>query len=278
MPTQALPGVSRFTPGDVPTWYQAKERRIFLGDVLDTSNSDTMSAGFAVYAPGQSNDWVVTYDEVLIVTSGEFTVTPQHGQPATAGPGELIFLRNGTKLRYAAGEQGADVVYVAYPAWMPAQEASEHAHLLTTFQSIEGQPPVTDNVALLRRIWDPVERGESYDVEPFFDALADDVVFTLSVGQLHGKKSVIAYFANAAETIEFNPFVTPVQYVRHGDQVIMLGEETFTVKQTGATHRATWVWVHHFKDGKITRIESVQDLSTIADDIRTIVEASQQTG
>ncbi|MGH3712649.1 MAG: cupin domain-containing protein [Micromonosporaceae bacterium] len=205
MPTQGLPGVSHLTPDHVATWYQARDRGIYLGDVLDTSNSDTMSAGFAVYAPGQSNNWVVTYDEVLIVTRGEFTVTPETGQPATAGPGELIFLRNGTKLIYAAGEQGAEVVYVAYPAWMPAQEASEHADLLTSFQPIEGRPPVTDNAALLRRIWDPVERGESYDVQPFFDALADDVVFTLSVGELRGKKSVIAYFANAAETIEFNP-------------------------------------------------------------------------
>jgi hypothetical protein len=31
--------------------------------------------GFAYYAPGARNEWVVTYDEALIITRGAFTVT-----------------------------------------------------------------------------------------------------------------------------------------------------------------------------------------------------------
>lgn len=145
----------------------------------------------------------------------------------------------------------------------------------------EGEKPAApsqaaeDNVALLRRIWDPIERGESQDVEPFFDALADDVVFTLSVGELHGKQAVIAYFAKASALLEFNPFVVPVQYFGDGDRALMLGEEAFTLKKTGATHHAAWVWVHDFQDGSITRILSVQDLSPIADDIRAVLASAQ---
>ena len=64
--------VRLFTAADVPIWYQSVGRAIFLGDVVDPSNRDTMSVGFARYAPGESNDWVVSYDEVLIVTEGAF--------------------------------------------------------------------------------------------------------------------------------------------------------------------------------------------------------------
>ena len=62
----AKKGVRLFTPNDAQTWYQPEGRRIFLGDVLDETNSDTLGLGFARYAPGQSNEWVVTYDEALI--------------------------------------------------------------------------------------------------------------------------------------------------------------------------------------------------------------------
>jgi ethanolamine utilization protein EutQ len=75
--------VKRFTIKDPATWYQAGDRRIFLADVLDASNSDTMSVGFARYDKGESNEWIVTYDEVLIVTKGAFTVRSAAGARAT---------------------------------------------------------------------------------------------------------------------------------------------------------------------------------------------------
>jgi uncharacterized cupin superfamily protein len=88
----ARKGVRLFTPNDVQTWYQPEGRRIFLGDVLDATTSDTMSVGFARYAPGQANEWVVTYDEALIVTKGTYTVTAEDGTKTTAKVGEFIFL------------------------------------------------------------------------------------------------------------------------------------------------------------------------------------------
>jgi ethanolamine utilization protein EutQ len=84
---------------------------------------------------------VVTYDEALIVTRGTYSVTSEDGAKTTADAGELIFLRKGTKVVYSAGETGAEVVYVTYPHWVKAQEASEHAALLDGFQPIEGAPP-----------------------------------------------------------------------------------------------------------------------------------------
>jgi ethanolamine utilization protein EutQ len=278
--TRGSEGIRLFTPDDVQTWHQSEDRQVFLSDVVDSSNGDTMSVGFARYAPGESNEWVVTYDEALIVTRGAYSVTSADGRKTTAKAGELIFLSKGTKVVYSAEEDGAEVVYVTYPHWIGAQQESDHAALLETFHPIEGAPPrgseapATDNVALLRSIWDPIERGES-DMQPFFDALADDVVFELPVGKLRGRQAVIDYFASGSATIKFDPFVKPLEYFGDGDRVVQVGDETFTVKETGITHQAGWAWVFDVHDGRITRIVGIQDLSGIADDIRELVSRAQ---
>jgi ketosteroid isomerase-like protein len=132
----------------------------------------------------------------------------------------------------------------------------------------------TGNVALLREIWEPITRGES-DNKPFFDALADDVAFELPVGELRGKQAVVDYFAYAHETIEFQPFERPLEYLGAGDRVVILGDETFRVRETGVTHRAEWAWVHDLQDGLITRIVVIQDLAGVADAVRSAISKAQ---
>lgn len=124
--------VKHFTIKDPITWYQHTDRQIFLSDVLDSSNSDTMSVGFARYGKGESNEWTVTYDVVDIVTKGVFTVRSADGAK-TAKAGEVIFMTAGTKVVYQAEEDNTEVVYVTYPHWSDAQRKSEHADLLDTF-------------------------------------------------------------------------------------------------------------------------------------------------
>jgi ethanolamine utilization protein EutQ len=136
--TTATKGVSLFTPNEVQTWYQPEGCRIFLGDVLDETNSDTMGVGFARYAPGQSNEWVVTYDEALIVTKGKYSVTAEDGTKTTAKVGEIIYLTKGTKVLYSVEEE-TEVVYVTYPTWMDTHRKSKHAHLLDIYHPIEGR-------------------------------------------------------------------------------------------------------------------------------------------
>jgi ethanolamine utilization protein EutQ len=140
MPRQQA-GIRLLTRDDVQTWYQSEQRGVFLGDVVDPSNGDSMSVGFARYAPGESNDWVVNYDEALIVTRGRFSVTAADGRKTTARSGEVIFLTTGTKVTYSAEDSGAEVVYVTYPHWIDAQQASRDAALLETFHPIDRAPP-----------------------------------------------------------------------------------------------------------------------------------------
>jgi ethanolamine utilization protein EutQ len=127
--------VRHFTNKDAKL-YQYVDRPIFVGDVLDSSNSETMSVGFySNKRKGEQTEWVVTYDEALIVTKGALTVRFADGAK-TAKAGEVIFLTKGTKVTYEAAEDATEAVYVTYPHWMDAQRKSEHAHLLESFHPV----------------------------------------------------------------------------------------------------------------------------------------------
>jgi ethanolamine utilization protein EutQ len=127
--------VRHFTSNDAK-FYQYSDREIFVGDVLDSSNSDTMSVGFyRNKRKGEKNQWVVTYDEALIVTRGALTVRSAEGAK-TAKTGEVIFLTKGTEIAYEAAEDDTEVVYVTYPHWMDAQAKSKHAHLIDSYHPV----------------------------------------------------------------------------------------------------------------------------------------------
>lgn len=127
--------VRYFTSNDAK-FYQYSDRQIFVGDVLDSSNSDTMSVGFyRNKKKGEKNEWVVTYDEALIVTRGALTVRSADGAK-TAKAGEVIFLTKGTEVAYEAAEDDTEVVYVTYPHWMDTQTKSKHAHLLDSYHPV----------------------------------------------------------------------------------------------------------------------------------------------
>jgi ethanolamine utilization protein EutQ len=125
-------GVRHFTSKDAK-FYQYADRDIFVGDVLDSSSSETMSVGFyRNKRKGEKNEWIVTYDEALIVTKGALTVRSAEGAK-TARAGEVIFLTKGTAIAYESAEDDTEVVYVTYPHWMDAHTKSEHAHLLDSY-------------------------------------------------------------------------------------------------------------------------------------------------
>lgn len=134
---------------------------------------------------------------------------------------------------------------------------------------------MTRNIELMREIWGPVERGESHDLQPFFGLLADDFVFELPVGALQGKQAFGDYLAYASERMDFDFVVEPLEYLGEGDRVVMLGDETFTARDTGLTHRARWAWALTFRDGQIARILHIQDLSGISEIVREAVVRAQ---
>lgn len=131
--------VRHFTSKDAK-FFQYLDREIFVGDVLDSSGSDAMSVGFyRNKRKGEKNEWVVTYDEALIVTRGALTVRSGDGA-STARAGEVIFLTKGTAVAYEAAEDDTEVVYVTYPHWMDAHTRSEHAAMLDSYHPVAEEP------------------------------------------------------------------------------------------------------------------------------------------
>jgi ethanolamine utilization protein EutQ len=94
------------------------EAEVYLKDIVDTSVSESMSAGYGRYAKGISNDWTVDYDEVIVVISGVFTIHSE-GKSTTLKAGDFFFLTRGTSVTYQADEASV-VLYVTYPHWREA--------------------------------------------------------------------------------------------------------------------------------------------------------------
>ena len=116
-------------------WYRRNDQDLFLADAIDETHGTAMSVGFARYAPGEANEWVMSYEEALVVTKGRFAVDSA-GTATEAGPGEVIYLGADTPVTYRAVVE-SEVVYVSYPHWMPATEASPHAARLDEFHPID---------------------------------------------------------------------------------------------------------------------------------------------
>ena len=121
----------------------------------------------------------------------------------------------------------------------------------------------SNNVALLKRVWDPLETGTSQDFGAVFALFADDIVFSTAQGDVQGKAAVIRYFACTAGMLEADPFVRPLEYYADGNRVVQLGFETFTVRATGFRKDCDWAFVYDIHDGKITRMMNIQDLSGV---------------
>jgi ethanolamine utilization protein EutQ (cupin superfamily) len=129
--------VQHLTIEDPTTWYQAGDRQVFIADVLDSSNSASMSVGFGRYDKGAAKEWIVACDQAVIVTKGVLTVRSVDGT-VTAKAGEVVFLTEGTKVVYEGEQTGTEVVYVTYPHWWDVQRESEHAHLHAERRAVRG--------------------------------------------------------------------------------------------------------------------------------------------
>lgn len=94
------------------------DTEVYLKDVVDSSVSESMTAGLAKYAKGVSNDWTLDYDEVIVVLKGVFTIHSED-KSSTLKSGDFFFITRGTSVTYQADE-AALVLYVTYPPWREA--------------------------------------------------------------------------------------------------------------------------------------------------------------
>jgi len=126
-----------------------------------------------------------------------------------------------------------------------------------------------DNLALAKRVF------EAEDFDPLLDCLADDVVFKATIpqgapisGDFRGKQAVVDYFENLEEVATFRQ-EKPLEFFGGGERVVVLGDDSFEIKESGVTARSEYAIVVDFRKGLITSILIIQDLPAIADAYRT---------
>jgi ethanolamine utilization protein EutQ (cupin superfamily) len=114
--------VQHLTIDDTTTWFQAGDRDVFIGDVLDLATSAALRVRFSRYGRGAAHEWMVTADEALIVTKGTLSVRSAAGV-RTAAAGEVVSLTKGTRVVFQGEEDGTEVVFVTFMSWFDAHRA-----------------------------------------------------------------------------------------------------------------------------------------------------------
>jgi ketosteroid isomerase-like protein len=127
-----------------------------------------------------------------------------------------------------------------------------------------------DNIALIRNVL------ETEDWPLLIDHLADDVIFKVTVpdgtpisGEFRGKQAVVDHFNRLGSLLDFRQ-EQPLQYFGEGDRVVVLGKESFDVKESGITVRGSeYADVFDFREGLITRFLIIQDMSAVVEAYRS---------
>jgi ethanolamine utilization protein EutQ (cupin superfamily) len=114
--------VRKLTSDVASGWSQVADQQIFVNDLIDQAADPdaAMTVGFARLDKGATLDISFPYDEVLILTSGMFTVRTQQGETVTAHAGDVVYLPAESSNIFRA-EADTEMVYVAHPPSVYAQ-------------------------------------------------------------------------------------------------------------------------------------------------------------
>jgi ethanolamine utilization protein EutQ (cupin superfamily) len=147
--------VQHLTIDDTRAWFQAGDREVFVGDVLDLVATPTTRVRFARYGKGAMHEWMVTVDETLIVTKGALLVRAA-GSVRMARAGEVVSLAKGTRVVFRGEEDGTEVVFVTYMHWADAQRQSTRSESIDESRPVRG---VTRLVPSLSVVSTPIRKG-----------------------------------------------------------------------------------------------------------------------
>jgi ketosteroid isomerase-like protein len=127
---------------------------------------------------------------------------------------------------------------------------------------MEGIMSEQANISLLKQAYAAYDKG---DIQTLLGLLAQDIEWELPevegipfTGKRHGLAQVSDFFRVMAECQEAREF-KPDRFLAQGDQVIVLGHATFTVKTTGAEYSDAWCHVFNVAGGKIASFKEYSD-------------------
>ena len=108
--------VHHLTIDDTRAWFLAGDDDVMVGDVLDLAMTPGLHVRFGRYDEGAEHEWIVTYDETLIITKGALLVRFEGGSKI-ARAGEVVALSKWTRVVYRGEEDGTEVVFVTHAHW-----------------------------------------------------------------------------------------------------------------------------------------------------------------
>jgi ketosteroid isomerase-like protein len=128
-----------------------------------------------------------------------------------------------------------------------------------------------ENIAIVRAAYDAFGRG---DIDGVIALCATDIDWISpgppelpTAGGRRGHADVRRFFAAVNELYTFERF-DPQRFLADGDQVVVLGEDTVTVKATGKTITEGWAHVFDVANGKVTRFQEYIDTAAIVAELR----------
>ena len=105
--------VQHLTIDDTRAWFRAGDHDVMVGDVLDLATTPAMRVRFGRYNEGAEHEWIVTYEETVIVTKGTLRVRFEGGDQVVKA-GEVIALSKGTRVVCRGEKDDTEVVFVTH--------------------------------------------------------------------------------------------------------------------------------------------------------------------
>ena len=134
-----------------------------------------------------------------------------------------------------------------------------------------------DNVALVKRLVDRILLAT--DLDPVLHLLADDLSFKVAIpGAMpicfadSGKQGMVDYFKALGGIVTF----WRVEYFGQGEHVIAVGKERFTMGNRDLTADSDFALVFDVRDGLITRLLVVEDLTSFIKDGNQVLELANR--
>lgn len=134
-----------------------------------------------------------------------------------------------------------------------------------------------DNTAVVKRLVDRILLAT--DLDPVVHLLADDLSFKVAIpGAMpicfpdSGKQGVVDYFKALGGIVTF----WRLEYFAEGEHVIAVGKERFTMRNSALVADSDFALVFDVRDGLITRLLVVEDLTSFIQDGNQVLELANR--
>ena len=122
------------------------------------------------------------------------------------------------------------------------------------------------NINVVRNGYSRFQEG---DISGLLDLFTDDIEWTLPKveaaffpTEIRGKEGVGEFFAKLAEVETITHF-EPKEFIASGDRVVVLGDSTATVNETGREFSTNWVHVFTVTDSKVSGFLELYDTAEV---------------